>query len=87
MKSKHDIDKLKSLLNRNINREKKLAEYIKEEKVTVKKVKNPDTGEEKEYKITPIHYKKRLRRVKRRIKRLNLMIEKIQGSSKESKTE
>lgn len=85
MKTKHELGKLKALLNRNQNRKKKLDTFLKEEKSTKKKLKNPDTGEEKEITITPIHYKKRLRRVNRRIKRLNMIIEKLEKPNTEKK--
>lgn len=79
MKQKHDLGVLKALLKRNENREKKLKLYIQENKETKKKIKNPETGEEKEITVTPIHYKKRLRRVRRRIKRLNTVIQKLES--------
>ncbi len=87
MKQKHDLGVLQALLRRNMNREKKLKILVQENTETRKKVKNPETGEEKEILITPIHYKKRLRRVKRRINRLNSLLQKLEKpSEKKTKT-
>jgi len=74
MKTTANKDELQKQLQRNERREKQLMDNISNNTTSKKMVKNPDTGEESEITITAVHYKKRLRRVRRKIENLKRVL-------------